>query len=96
MACSAHVQGMIHLDLQNPWRLLLPKSCVKLEGPRPSRSLQNGLDFARDSHEPMKAPGHLAQKIGQRVDSPRKCTLMHRHVLELMSEVSHPRCMRHY
>ena len=48
---------MLHLDLEHPWRFLLPKACVKVEGAGTVQNLQCGLDFARNSSKQMKDPG---------------------------------------
>lgn len=50
---------MLHLDLQHPWRLLLPKACIKVEARGAYPDLQRGLDFARDSSKQMEDPGRL-------------------------------------
>ena len=48
---------MLHLDLEHPWRFLLPKACVKVEGAGTVQNLQCGLDFAHTSSKQMKDPG---------------------------------------
>ena len=55
---------MLHLDLQHPWRLLLPKACIKVEARGAYPDLQRGLDFARNSSKQMKDPGRLSLATG--------------------------------